>query len=190
MKRKIILSVTFWLAITCVGYSQTKDHRHEVSAAGGYIFMHTDKGGKEHGFSLAAFYQYTFNRLVGIQTGMQYNQVDLVEKSFDEKLHSQLQVPLYAVLFPNSRYNLLGGLYYERILDKLTKAINSSFQKKDVWGYGLGVRRNWKYAKLRLEFKQGFNPWFERRPEVDGGGYTSSMSWSINASIEIPLWRN
>lgn len=182
---KIIFTICFlFLIISC--FAQIKNGKHEVSLAGGYLLVDPDTDLNKHGFSINALYSYIPIKWFGIQTGIQYNYTQNYCYGKDT-IHAPLQIPLYIVLFPKFKFSLTGGVYYEIVTGKLVEDAHY-MEKQNVWGYELGIRKNWKHIRLKLAYKKGITPWYHEKPGAHA--YPSKKSRAFNATIEIPIWRN
>lgn len=184
---KILLStLLFFLTAVCTG--QKKDGVHQISVSGGYLSVYRGADINLNGFSVATFYHYTPLRWVGLQTGVQYNYT----KSYfgnDAHIHAPVQLPLYLVIFPGFRFSITGGIYYEFISGHLPEDFVTPYMKvQNVWGYGIGLRRNFRPLNIKLEYKKAMKPWYTPLPEAVSD--KDRTSWSINVMIEVPIWRN
>lgn len=179
--------------------------KHEVGINGGGTFGYpkgkNNNNTLKSGWSVGGYYRYTFNKWVGVESGLEYARTKYVFG--DKEWENALTIPLNAIVFPSFRFSLFGGIYLKNRLETTTLLNGSFFQtntrtfyqveKKPVWGYTAGIKWNMKHCRLAIFGKQDLNSWIKDFDKVLSyeGWYLKEpfKSFSINIALEIPLWR-
>lgn len=156
------------------------------------------------GGEAGVYYKYTPIKWFSLQTGIHYKHIlqEPDKRGLDKR--GSIVMPLRAVFFSSSRYNLIGGVYMEHLTDDLryikTQDPSTGYKtygkiaKKPAWGYEAGIKRNMKYCNLMLTYRQCFSSWMKDYLEVQWNYnptlYAAPKSRSVHLSVEIPIWRN
>lgn len=180
MKNRLLLfGLLLLMALSGLG------QKHEVGVDGGFLFgnpvgkANNDnlKGGGKGG----VYYRYVLNKWIGVQGGLDYQNFVEDGEYLDKEmaLRHSLTVPVRAVVFPRSRFSILGGLYMRKLFGDTKKTCHiygsgweetqdgsSLFDKmrvrlgnRPVWGYEAGVAWNHKSWRLVVSFRQDFTSW-------------------------------
>ena len=136
--------------------------KHEVGVDGGFLFGNpVGKANNDKGLDYQNF----------VEDG------EYLDKEM--ALRHSLTVPVRAVVFPRSRFSILGGLYMRKLFGDTKKTCHiygsgweetqdgsSLFDKtrvrlgnRPVWGYEAGVAWNHKSWRLVVSFRQDFTSW-------------------------------
>ena len=163
--------------------------KHEVGVDGGFLFgnpvgkANNDnlKGGGKGG----VYYRYVLNKWIGVQGGLDYQNFVEDGEYLDKEmaLRHSLTVPVRAVVFPRSRFSILGGLYMRKLFGDTKRTwwkdryefseeggdhntfdkVRVRFGNRPVWGYEAGVAWNHKSWRLVVSFRKDLSSWMLKK---------------------------